>query len=382
MKVCAIRNAGATDSSGTDIYRLISMIHIALIKGIYILADIDIENKHHLNVFMIGATGLLGSKASRQLLARGHEVRSLVLPGLPPTFSLPEGLSLSFGNYLDLSDDGLVAHFSGADVFVFAAGIDERIEVPAPAYDAFVRVNNEPLERLLRLAKAAGVKRAVICGSYFTYFNRVWPELSLASRHPYIKSRVEQENMALSFSSADFAVSVLGIPYVFGTQPGRRPVWTFLVELVRSMPFATFYAKGGTSALTARQIGEALAGAAEGKMTGAIPLGWFDLSWKEMFQLIHGAMGRPRRPFFSVPKPIFQIGARARMKRLAKRGVEGGLDLVSFSEFMYRDALIDRTLGAEPLGVSDDLLQAAVLASIRQSIEFLDGTVDGIAMRM
>ena len=36
-----------------------------------------------MKVFMIGGTGLLGSEAARELIARGHEVSSLALPPLP-----------------------------------------------------------------------------------------------------------------------------------------------------------------------------------------------------------------------------------------------------------------------------------------------------------
>jgi uncharacterized protein YbjT (DUF2867 family) len=36
-----------------------------------------------MKVFMIGGTGLLGSEAVRELIARGHEVTALALPPLP-----------------------------------------------------------------------------------------------------------------------------------------------------------------------------------------------------------------------------------------------------------------------------------------------------------
>ena len=36
-----------------------------------------------MKVFMIGGTGLLGSEAAKELIARGHEVESVALPPLP-----------------------------------------------------------------------------------------------------------------------------------------------------------------------------------------------------------------------------------------------------------------------------------------------------------
>ena len=58
----------------------------------------------------------------------------------------------------------------GCEGFVFAAGIDERVEGPAPIYELFKKYNITPLERFLRIAKDCGVKHVAICGSYFSYF--------------------------------------------------------------------------------------------------------------------------------------------------------------------------------------------------------------------
>ncbi len=85
-----------------------------------------------MKVFMIGGTGLLGSEAARELIARGHEVSSLALPPLPAGAVLPPEMKLEFGNYLEMSDEELKGHLNGCEGFVFAAGVDERVEGPAP----------------------------------------------------------------------------------------------------------------------------------------------------------------------------------------------------------------------------------------------------------
>ena len=109
-------------------------------------------------------------------------------------------MKIDFGNFMELADEELEKFLKGYDALVFAAGIDERVEGPAPVYEMFKKFNITPLERLLRLAKANGVKHAVILGSYFSYFARIWPEKELTRWHPYIRSRIEQENMCLSFA--------------------------------------------------------------------------------------------------------------------------------------------------------------------------------------
>lgn len=327
-----------------------------------------------MRVFMIGGTGLLGSEAARELIARGHDVTTLALPGLPPGAQLPETMQLHFGNYLACSDDALVSLMHGADAFVFAAGVDERVEAPAPAYAFFAARNNAPLERLLRLAKTAGVKHAVVLGSYFTYFDRMWPEQQLARWHPYIRSRVDQARLAYAEATPEFDVAVLELPYIFGSQPGRKPVWVFLVELLRKMPLATFYPKGGTAMVTVRQCAQAIAGALEqNRGAHAYPLGWFNLTWKAWLKMVHRALGQPHRPVVTIPDWMFKIGAGMRERAAVRRGAEGGLDLVRFASVMSAHTFIDRELAAVPLGVTDDDLEKAVSDSIRQSAAVIGG---------
>ena len=111
-----------------------------------------------MKILMIGGTGLLGSQAARELISRGHSVHSIALPPLPDGALLPPEMTLTLKNSNDMTDDELRAAFAGMDGFIFAAGVDERIEGPSPIYDFFKKYNITPLERMLRLAKESGVK--------------------------------------------------------------------------------------------------------------------------------------------------------------------------------------------------------------------------------
>ena len=132
-----------------------------------------------MKVFMIGGTGLLGSQAAKELIERGHEVTSIALPPLPEGAVLPPEMKIEYGNYLEMSDDEIRAHFKGMDGFVFAAGVDERVEGPAPIYDLYKKYNIDPVKRLLGLCRECGVQHVAICGSYFSYAAKTWPEKEL-----------------------------------------------------------------------------------------------------------------------------------------------------------------------------------------------------------
>ena len=88
-----------------------------------------------MNVFMIGGTGLLGCEAAKQLIAHGHKVTSVALPPLPEGAPIPEEMEIVFGDINKRSDDELREMLKGQDVFIFAAGVDERVEFPAPVMD-------------------------------------------------------------------------------------------------------------------------------------------------------------------------------------------------------------------------------------------------------
>ena len=110
-----------------------------------------------MKVCMIGGTGLLGSEGARELIARGHQVKAIALPPLPQGAVLPPEMEITYGNYLEMTDDEVRAMFADCEGFVFAAGVDERVEGPAPIYDLFKKYNIDSLNRLLRIAKECGV---------------------------------------------------------------------------------------------------------------------------------------------------------------------------------------------------------------------------------
>ena len=335
-----------------------------------------------MKVFMIGGTGLLGSEAAGELIKRGHSVKTMALPPLPEGAVLPAEMDVEFGNYMELTDEAVRDCMRGCDGFVFAAGIDERVEGPAPIYEMFKKYNITALERLLRIAKECEVKHTVICGSYFAYFEKIWPERKLYDNHPYIRSRTDQETMALSFADDGFDVSVLELPYIFGTQPGRKPVWLFLVEQVLNMKSITLYPPGGTTMVTVKQVGQAIAGALERNKGGsAYPVGYYNMSWKEMLRIVHKHMGVPKKKIVTIPKWMYAMGGKQIMKEQLAAGLEGGLHMVKFADIMCSKAYIDKRTIVEKLGVGSDDIDSAIGDSVRLCLDILNGRTTALDMK-
>jgi nucleoside-diphosphate-sugar epimerase len=291
-------------------------------------------------------------------------------------------MKVEFGNYMELSDGELREHFNGCDGFVFAAGVDERVEGPPPVYDLFKKYNITSLERLIRIAKESGIKHTVICGSYFSYFAKIRPELALTKWHPYIRSRIDQEKMAMSYADDSFNVAVLELPYIFGTQPGRKPVWVFLVEMIRGMKGITMFPAGGTTMVTVKQVGQSIVGALERTKGGKCwPIGYYNMTWKQFLSIVHKHMGVPGRKVLTIPKWMYAIGGKKIMKEQQVEGNEGGLHMVKFADLQCSEQFIDKKLGSEPLGVTSDNIDAAIGDSIKLCLDVLDGKSKVISMK-
>ena len=333
---------------------------------------------------MIGGTGLLGSAAARIFIDHGHEVTSVALPPLPQGAPIPEEMHLEFCNIYEKTDDEIRDLLRGNDCFVFAAGIDERVEFPAPVYDAYEKFNIAPLRRILPLCKEVGVKKAVILGSYFSYLAKQKPEMKLTEKHPYIRSRIEQENVAFSFADENFDVSVLELPYIFGTQPGRKPVWVILIDQIKRMDKmpCTMYPGGGTAMLTVRQVGQVIVGAAE-KSTGAKawPIGMYNLTWKEFLKIVYDARGMgANRKIISIPAWMMKMGLGGVIKDYEARGIESGIDPLGLPDIMNLNLFIpDRY--AKELGATDDDIHAAIFDSIKVSVAAAEGKVELLDMK-
>ncbi len=337
-----------------------------------------------MKVFIVGGTGLIGSETARELISRGHQVTAIALPPLPKGALLPPEMNIEYGNYMELNDEQLKKHLSGMDALVFAAGVDERIEGPAPIYDFFKKYNIDALERLIKVAKEVGVKHVSICGSYFSYFAKKWPHLELTKHHPYIRSRIDQEKMALSYAEKGFDVSILELPYIFGAQPGRKPVWVFLVESIRKMKKSTLYTQGGTTMVTVKQVAQGIAGALETTSGGvAYPFGFYNYEWKDFLKIVHKHMGYPReRKVITIPNFLFALQGAQINKAHKKKGTEGGLDMVKFTKLQTANLFIEPEEGALRLGVSEDDIDAAIGESVRLSLDILEAkTTDIVDMK-
>jgi nucleoside-diphosphate-sugar epimerase len=259
-----------------------------------------------------------------------------------------------------ITDTEMLRIMKGKDYMLIALGADERYTPKAPAIHFFREYNVTYVTNLLRLARLAKIKKVVILGSYYTYFNRIWPELKLKEKHPYIKSRVEQMELCFTFNSNVMQVVILEIPYVFGTIPKQTPLWNIIEDQLNSSKHI-YYPLGGTAMITEKEVAEAIEGAfLYGEGGRAYPISSINLKWKDFLSYLLKLQGQEHKELTPYSNFSTVREMTRKMKQLKKEGREPGLNLVDYLEFQKKDAFIDPEICMSELRVNADNLKDAV----------------------
>ncbi len=316
------------------------------------------------NVLIVGGTGFLGYHAVRELVKRGHNVTILALPPLPAEGLFPASVKIQLADLNKLSDAEVSELLRGQNAVVYAAGADDRLTPKAPAYPFFYKHNVEATVRLLTLAREAGVKKGIVLGSYFAYFDRTWPRLKLSQHHPYIRSRVEQEQAAIEAGGRDMQVMILELPYIFGSMPGRTPLWKPLIDYIKATP-VVFFTHGGTNCITVEHVAEAIAGAVErGEGGQRYTIGGENLTWVDLLGRISLITGKTKK-VISLPNWLVIVGTALIKLSHKLQGKEGGLDPIELVKLQSALTFFDPAPSQHALGYGKNGLDEALQATVR-----------------
>ncbi|MDY2727695.1 MAG: NAD(P)H-binding protein [Candidatus Onthovivens sp.] len=295
-------------------------------------------------LIILGGTGFLGYTTAKLALERGYEVASVSLNDINLEGWYPKEIKVTFLDVFEASEDELVEVMKGYDYMVYSIGPDDRETPPAPAYEFFHERLVNHCGKAFRAAERAGVKKSVVFNSYFSYFDRRYPEMKLAEKHPYVRARVEQADLLLK-QRKNMEVVILELPYIFGSMPERTPLWknVFLDRFVNGQK-VIFFPKGSTTMTAVSHIGEAALGAIEyGKDGERYPIGDqnkpYDFFLNEMTKTVLN--GKPRK---IIHPPVFLCAMGGDMigKKELKQGRETGLNFkLVMKEIMSKDLVVE-----------------------------------------
>lgn len=315
------------------------------------------------NVFILGGTGFLGYYTVKELLNRGYHVSTVSLPPMPTADLLPSEVECQLGNINEMSDEQVLDLLKGKDMFIYAAGADERTVPDAPAAKFFYEANVLPTQRMARLARIAGIKKFVLYGSYFAHFAEQWTDLELI-KQAYPRTRLLQEEVAILEGEGQMDVMSLRLPYIFGTMPGRTPLWTMFFPQIQGKDFVPVLA-GGTAMVTAQQVAEATVGALENGVHGEkYAISDTNMKHQEFFQMIADILGQKDTVIQVVPLEQMKSALAKLDEQTAAAGKEHGIHLAMTAEIQNRDAYVDPNDTMPILKYSKADVRAAIIETM------------------
>ena len=319
-------------------------------------------------VFVLGGTGLLGYQTILELLKRSYTVSTIARNAELMEELIPEEAEQHIGDINNMTDEEIAAMLQATDWFVYAAGVDERKVPDAPAVSYYYRENVLPTQRLARIAREAGVKKFVIYGSYHAYFAEKWPELDL-KKSPYPRTRRLQEEVAMLEGEGEMDVMSLRLPYIFGTMPGRTPLWKmFLPQVVDKEVIVV--PEGSTAMVTTRQVAEAAIGALKNGTHGSTyTISGVNMSYVDFYRIIADTIGQKdsviRKASLEEMRPAFEKID----EQLAQTGKERAMPAVKTAELQSLDTTIDPEETMSLLSFKEDDIRKAIEESIQKALE-------------
>lgn len=286
---------------------------------------------------VIGGLGFIGSHISKIFSSNGLAV------------TIAKRSKLSKGdiadNFIQLDLDTMPVEtvkelVKGFSFIIFCGGADDRSIPVGDAEKFYYEENVTPCLKLVEASLDTEVEKIVLLGSYFSYFDRQRPELKLKERHPYIKSRYLQQTECTELAQGKIRVSVLEIPYVFGTAPGKIPIWKPLVNYIDKMP-VVFYTKGGSTIVSVEQVAKATLGILNAKEYRPYwVVGSENVTWTQLIQMISLALGK-KRSVISVPSFMAKFFASLTMLYFKLTNRQSGLDLYHFIDLQTSNAFME-----------------------------------------
>ena len=289
-----------------------------------------------MRILVVGGSGLVGAHVSDVLRERGHTVTTAARTAQPGVDHLVDVTSASA--------DELRRVLAGHDGVVHATRTDEQRALPKPIHPVFRQDLVEPVVRLFAAARAEGLTRGVLMGSYYTYYDRLRPQWRLPERHTYIRCRVEQAAEGRAAAGPDLPVAVLELPFVFGRVGDRLPNWAGPLDRWARSRAPLLVPTGGSAAASARSVAEVTADALEQASGADIPVADENLTWAEMIARIAEAVGRPRRvgrlPAAAVRASVGLGGALQSLRRK-----ESGVNPAHAADLFLAELFIEPTTG-------------------------------------
>lgn len=294
------------------------------------------------NILVTGINGYVGFAIAKSLLQAGYHVRGIVLPHEISKKLNPYDLEIFVG---DILDEAFVAECVDSVEYVFhTASLYTATPFYASQNPLLKRVNLEGTDNLLKCALKAGVKKFIYTGSTGSIGVRedglpsdeLVPFNHLSKRSQYEISKMEAENLVLSYHEKGLNVSSINPSFLVGEGDSRpSPTGEVVLKFLNQtypcyfdgticLSDLTSVVKAHISALTKAKSGEKYIVAVDEI-----------ISIKDFFELLQKISGI-RPPCFKLPKGLLMFVAQVNELLLLMLGLRNKVrPLISYELLRY-----------------------------------------------
>ncbi len=315
---------------------------------------------------VIGGTGFIGYHIVQQLLTQGFHVRILTRNTARTRNLFPTAVDYCEGELDQLTAEQLQHLMQGCDKLVFAAGADERVEPEGDAWTFFKHANVNSVEKAFSAARQSSITHGVLLSSIFLHLHHQHPELQLAERHPYIRSRVEQHHVSETLANNHFVLTTLEIPWVFGTTPHLPSQWNRLVHYVRSAT-PLMACRGGMNVVAVQSVAEAVVGALRHpQQSSRQAIGDLNLGYQQLVERLCFYTQRHSPSVRLINERFFHELMQAGGLFRELFNIPAGLDIRHLPELLQRNIHVDNSESQRLLqyttGIAEQAIQNTVLS--------------------
>ena len=191
------------------------------------------------------------------------------------------------------------------------------------------------------------------------------PELGLKDQ-AYPNTRLLQEQVAFAEGEGIMDVTSLRLPYIFGTMPGRMPLWKMFTDQIKGQEQWAVLG-GSTSSVTVEQVAEAAVGAMEnGSHRETFPINMYNLKHEDFHRMMIKALGQEDTTSLNVvPYEVMQPQLAAIDQQCADEGLEHGIHMVLAQKLADLDIVTDTALTKDKLKINE----YDVIATIEKTLE-------------
>lgn len=322
-----------------------------------------------MKVLVLGGSSFIGhhivDRCCAQMTAGLADIDKVASVDLYPSESLAYSAQIHLLNVYDAGNDELAALFAEYDVIIDTLGTDDRMAPRLPAYAFFHEVSVDATERLVNLAKQAGIKRYILLSSYLSHLDVLYPELQATELHPCILTRQQQRELVLGAAEENFTVNVLMLPFVFGVTPGIKPVWYETVLALKYLSYLPLpYIKGGGNIVSVLTVAEACVAAIGKGVNGRVyVVGEKNVHWSDLFHIITGHFQRKPKLLKIANEHFSWINKSFQFVDLI-RGKETSINQNIVNDLLTHELFVDSCESQSELGYQVNDVDQAIIDTV------------------